>query len=305
MTRFYQILVLISILFFISCSYSDFTTYRIDDQDNFYNYYLFERNEENKNENLIVVLDGSTMHSSLGIKGSILPWKSFSAAYFFQKKLSKEFDLVVPERMNMEAGKDYSEDTVRLKEYTLEKRVETSVKCINEVIKKKNYQNIYILGYSEGGLILPMIYNSLNDQQSVKKLISIAAGGKSYYDLMNATMKEKGFNESYIDSIISEIKKYPNSVTKFAFGHPYNKWNSFLYYNPLEEFKVIEIPILVIHGEQDKNVSVEVSRFLKRKFDEYGMKNLTYIEIKNATHNFEEEADQVILEIEKFIRSNQ
>lgn len=304
MTRFYKFFILISILFLLSCSYGDFTTYRINDQVNFYNYYLFERNEENKNENLIVFLDGSTMHSSLGIKGSILPWKSFSAAYFFQKKLSEEFDLLVPERMNMEAGINYSEDTVRLKEYTLEKRVDASIKCINEVIQKKIYQNLYIVGYSEGGLILPMIYNSLKDQQSVKKLISIAAGGKSYYDLMTTTLKARGFSENYIDSTIAEIKKYPTSVTKFAFGHPFNKWKSFLYYDPIEEYKKIEIPILAIHGDSDKNISVEVSRFLKEKFDEYGKKNLTYIEIKNASHNFEEEVDQVILEIEKFIRSN-
>lgn len=298
-----QIFFFIPVLFLFSCSYGNFTTYRIVDQNNFYNYYLFERNEETKNENLIVFLDGSTMHSSLGVKGLILPWKSLSAAYFFQKKLSTEFDLLVPERMNMETGKDYSEDTVRLSEYTLENRVNASLKCLDEIIVKSKYKNVSIIGYSEGGLILPMVYNNLKNNQSIKKLISIGAGGKSYYELIKSTLFDRGFKESYIDSTITEINKFPNSVTKFAFGHPFIKWNSFLHYSPLKEFEKIDIPILVIHGEQDKNVPVEVSRFLKRKFDELGKNNLTYIEIKNADHNFEEDVELVISEIENFINT--
>ena len=297
----FNIISILILLFISACSYGDFTTHRITDKNNFYNYYLFERNDENKNEDLIVFLDGSTMNSSLGRKGSILPWKSFSAAYTFQNKLSKEFDFLVPERMNMEAGIDYSEDTLRLREYSLENRVTAPVYCINEIIQKNLYKNISIIGYSEGGLLLPKVYNSLANKNFIKKLICISGGGFTYFDLAKTTLNERGLPENYVDSTIAEINKDPNSVTKFAFGHPYNKWNSFLYYNPLEEYKRIDIPILVIHGDSDKNGSVESSRFLKKKFDELGKTNLEYLELKNADHNFEEQQDQVIKEIEIFI----
>lgn len=290
------------IVFITSCSYGDFTIHRINDKNNFYNYYLFERNNENKNEDLIIYLDGSTMHSSLGLKGSILPWKSISPAYILQKKLSKNFDFLVPERMNMEIGKDYNNDTLRLREYTLKNRTETAVKCINEIIKQNLYLNIYIIGYSEGSLILPKIYNNLDNKKSIKKLISISGGGYVYYDMIKATLIERGLSQHFIDSTIAEYKKDPNSVTKFAFGHPNNKWNDFLYYDPLEEYKKIDIPILVIHGDADKNGPVEASRYLKRKFDELGKKNLEYLEVKNGDHHFEDQYEQVITEIEKFIK---
>lgn len=287
-----------SFLFIISsCSYGDFTTHTLNSGNDFYNYYLFERNENKNNDNLIVFLDGSTMNSSLGIKGSILPWKSFSAAYILQKKLSEDFDLLVPDRMNMETGKDYSGDTLRLSEYTLENRTIASAKSIDAVIQQNRYENILIIGYSEGGLILPKVYNQLVDKQKVKKIISISAGGFTYYDLAKTTLKERGLKDNYVDSTISEINKNPDAINKFAFGHPYKKWKDFLYYNPVDEYKKIDIPLLVIQGDSDKNVSVESSRYLKRKFEELGKKNITYIELKNADHNFEEEADQLIYDI--------
>ena len=302
MKKYLRFFSFIIVGFTFACSYGDFTTHQIVENKNFYNYYLFERNEGTSNKDLIVYLDGSTMHSSLGLKGSILPWKSISPAYILQKKLSKEYDFLVPERMNMEIGKDYNNDTLRLREYTLKNRTEAAVKCVNEIITKQLYANIYIIGYSEGSLILPKVYNSLINKDRIKKLISIAGGGYVYYDMIKASLLERGLSQHFIDSTIAEYKKDPNSVTKFAFGHPNNKWNDFLYYDPLEEYKKIDIPILVIHGDADKNGPVEASRFLKRKFDEYGKKNLEYLEVKNAVHNFEDQYEQVITEIETFIK---
>jgi predicted esterase len=290
------------LLLICSCSYGNFTTCTLSQGNNSCSYYLFERNDNSPNENLVVYLEGSTMHSALGIKGSILPWKSYSAAYVFQKILSDEFDLMVPERMNMETGRDYSDDTLRLREYTLKNRVNASANIIDAIIGVNRYKNIFIIGYSEGGLILPKVYNQLKNKTPVKKLICISAGGYSYYQLIKTTLTERGLPDSYVDSTIAEMIKDPGSVTRFAFGHPYNKWRDFLYYDPMEEYKKVDIPILVIHGDSDTNASVKSSRFLKNKFDEMGKKNLTYIEIKNADHSFEERPEQVISYIENFIK---
>lgn len=102
------------------------------------------------------------MQSTLGIKGSILPWKLFSFAYTLQKYSSNEFDIMVPERMNMEEGVDYSEDIERIDGYTLENRVKSAVDAIDNFNNNnKNYEDVYLLGYSEGGMILPLVYKEL------------------------------------------------------------------------------------------------------------------------------------------------
>ena len=113
---------------------------------------------------------------------------------------------------------------------------------------------------------------------------------------MQSYVKLGIFDSTYVDSAILSLKKFPNSTSRYTFGNPNKKWKDFLYYNPTDEYQKIEIPILLIHGDEDKNSPVESARYLKSKFDSLGKHNLKYIEVKGADHSYNDNLE-VLIEI--------
>lgn len=297
--------ILFSLIFLAGCSYGNYTTTKLKDHDDFVNYYFFQRNKKSKhNQRLIIYLEGSPFNSVLGIKGVILPWKTIQFTYFLQKDLSNDYDILVPEIMNVNPGEKFKDDTLKLESVTLNNRVNADTLAINSFLNKHSYKYVYLIGYSEGGMLLPKIYNELRFHWKITKLINIAGGGYSYKELISEICKKRGISTYKIDSTFTDIEKYPNSLSKFAFGNPYKKWSSFMNYKPSEEYKKIDIPIFLIQGTSDVNVPVESSRFLKKKFDEWGKNNLTYLELKNMDHGFNGKFDLLIKKIEKWLSSN-
>lgn len=97
-----------------------------------------------------------------------------------------------------------------------------------------------------------------------------------------------------VDSVLIYINKFPNSIDKYVFGHPYKKWYGFMKYKPLDYYVDIEIPILLIHGSDDINCHVESARYLKDKFTEVGKENLDYIELADMDHSFNDNQELLV-----------
>jgi len=295
-------ILFVPLLFLVSCSYSDFTTYTLRDDDNCTNYYFFQRSDINSSNNrLIIFLDGGSFNSVLGKKGSILPWKSFSIVYDLQNDLSDNFNLLVPEKMNIETGEDFSQDSVKLSYITLNSRVLSSVNVIDKFLNDNIYEYVYLVGYSEGGMILPRVYNNLKNKNMINKLVSLSGGGYSYYNLIKFMYKENDWDTTKIDSALIEIENNPNSLSKFYLGHPYKQWVDFINYEPALEYKNIDIPILLLHGTDDKNGTVESSRYLKNRFDEWDKSNLTYYELENMDHRYNGDFPEVLKIVEDWL----
>jgi len=291
-----KILIILLLFLVISCSYSDYKvlTYN-DDLNDFTNCYFFQRCvKDSINEDLIIYLDGASYNSTLGVKGSIFPWKSFSFAYQLQKKLPNNFDLLVPEKMGIKAGEDFSEDSLKLNCTTLKNRVKSAVISIDDFLNNNIYKNIYLIGYSEGGMILPRVYNNLKSKNKISKLVNLSGGGYSYYRLIKHYYNEKGWDTLRVDSAYKEILNNPNSLSKYYMGHPYKQWIDFMKYNPSIEYKDINIPILILHGVIDENATVESARYLKREIDNWGKANVTYLELENMNHNYNNDFTVVI-----------
>ena len=289
--------ILIASLFFlfVSCSYNNFKVFTHNEPNGFTNYYLFERSENNSlNQDLIIYLDGASFNSTLGIKGSIFPWKSFSLAYKLQKELPNKFDLLVPDKMNINTGEDFSEDSLKLSYTNLEARVKSAVSSIDEFLVNHNYKNIYLIGFSEGGMILPKVYNDLHNKASISKFVNLSGGGYSYYTLIKNYYKERGLDTLKVDSVYSDILKNPNSLSKFYMGHPYKQWTDFMKYEPSIEYKNINIPILILQGSNDENLPVASSIYLKNFLNDLGKKNFTYIELENMDHSYSNDFENVI-----------
>jgi predicted esterase len=296
------ILIAFLIFLFVSCSYNNFKVFTHNEPNGFTNYYLFERSENNVlNEDLIIYLDGASFHSTLGIKGSILPWKSFSLAHKLQKELPNKFDLLVPDKMNINTGEDFSEDSLKLSYTNLEARVNSAVSSIDEFLVNHKYKNIYLIGFSEGGMILPKVYNTLNNKNEISKLVNLSGGGYSYYTLIKNYYRERGLDTLKVDSVYSDILKNPNSLSKFYMGHPYKQWTDFMKYEPSLEYKNINIPVLILQGSNDENLPVASSLYLKNYLNDLGKKNVTYLELEKMDHSYSDDFESVITIISNWL----
>lgn len=285
-----------------SCEYQNFTTYRIKEGNNFINYYYSQRNEKKiPNKKIIIFLEGSEYCSTLGIMRSFDWWEALTPANSFNNQLSDCFDLLVPEKININMGEDFSADSLKSMANTFAHRLRASEVVIDSFLNTASYDSIYLAGYSEGGLILPKVYNSLKLKEKITGLVSISCGGYSYYNIIKALYKSRSLDTSSIDTIISGINKEPNSFSKTAFGQPYIKWSNFMFFEPSEEYKKIDIPVLLIHGTNDQFSPIESARFLKNKFLQWNKSNLTYIEFENMNHNFNGDFYPVIRRIEMWI----
>ncbi|MGE5432910.1 MAG: hypothetical protein ACM3QX_17650 [Syntrophomonadaceae bacterium] len=283
-------IILLSSVILSGCfpNYKNLTVNKIDYGSDFVNYYTLRGDEPDiKNKNLIIWLDGSSWESAIGVKGRIVPWRKISLAYALQKYLSKDFDILVPDKLNYEFGKEYTYDYMNdyydnpkiVGEYTMHNRVLAAKLVIDSFLVNENYKNVILMGYSEGGLILPRVYSELAQKDKITGLINACYGGMSYSDALKETAKEDTAMQSYIVKAFDEIRKYPEAIDKHAFGWPLRKWTDFMWYEPMKDYESINIPILLIHGNEDKNMTVESSRYMVKQFGGLGKNNLKYIEV--------------------------
>ncbi len=180
-------------------------------------------------------------------------------------------------------------------------------------IKKNIYQNklkeIFLFADSEGGTLVPeLAYNNA----LVKRAVILAAGGfeqsKQFEILLEKEKKEhyKGFlttngitSKADLQNQYNIIKSNPSSKKSWL-GHSYKYWNSYLWYNPDQILEKLDIPILHIIGERDRNVPVKSIKYLMERFKH--KKNLEYHIIPGLDHSFidsngNKQMDKVLKEI--------
>lgn len=209
----------------------------------------------------------------------------------------------------MTVGGDHQNDEDMLHRYTFDDRVESAVKVIDTFLDKTVYDTVYIFGVSEGGVILPRVYQRLESKARVAKLIISGSGGLSqaeefeilqhYADLPDPL--RQGYEQ--LGSVIEEIRADPDSIEKEYFGHTFKRWSSFLDYRPLDDLMEIDIPILLIHGTEDVNSPVETAQALAEEFNAQGKTNLTYHEYEGMGHgpSNKEEQDEMYAALREWL----
>jgi uncharacterized protein len=122
------------------------------------------------------------------------------------------------------------------------------------------FRDIYFIGHSEGSLI-GMIASR---QKQVKGYISLSGAGRPIDIIIDEQIKNQPpFVKNKIDSIFSILKnnKMVDSVPPYLYRlfrpsvQPY--MISWLKYNPADEIKKLEVPILILQGECDVQVKAE------------------------------------------------
>ncbi|MCA1032467.1 prolyl oligopeptidase family serine peptidase [Bacillus timonensis] len=134
---------------------------------------------------------------------------------------------------------------------------------------KVNRERIHVFGFSRGGVmaLLTAIYNS-----NVCSLVSW--GGVS--DMTLTYTERKDLRRMMKRVIGGTPTKYPERY----------KWRT-----PLYELENLNVPVLLIHGKRDENVSIEHSYRLEKRLKELG-KPVTSWYFEEYTHYFPPEVNR-------------
>lgn len=305
------ILLLVCTMVMSGCvRYDNLKQHTIIRGNDFINYYILREGNKNK-ENLIVYIGGSGYGSVLGLKEDGR-WKETTLAYTLHNTLLSDFDILIPEKMNIKMGKNHRNERKILENYTLDQRVATAILVIDKYLKRNLYENVILLGFSEGGYILPRIYLNLKNQNKISGLAVLACGGLSQYESFKIlSNKNYSYPEGYkmelkrIEQVAKDIKKNPDNINKRFLGLAYKRWSTFMFYRSLDDLVEIDIPIFMGQGEKDMMSAVESARIVEKKFSEMKKNNLTYVEYQNKRHGFNGEFEPIIMDIKQWFEGEQ
>lgn len=169
---------------------------------------------------------------------------------------------------------------------------------------------IILIGSSEGGTVAGAIAAR---EQRITHLVLVGSGGWPQAKELKHMLEEdgRGFGVrtmAEFESQLEAIHQDPDSISMWA-GHPYRRWSSFLWYDPMVDLQSLSIPVLVMHGALDDAVPVESARSIRDRFvdrepsktDESGPV-VSYVEFPELDHSFFDQKRNVsgfpMLEIE-------
>jgi alpha/beta superfamily hydrolase len=157
----------------------------------------------------------------------------------------------------------------------------------------KDYQ-IILLGHSFGGYLLPKISNQSNN---INKIILLAANARPL-DILIQEQYNYMYNLNPTNDLKVEIEKINKQVSllnskSFNLSTPKEElplnlsahyWNSLLEYKPLKEVKKVNIPIFILQGERDYQVTMTDYNLWKNVLKKHT--NSTFISYPKLNHLF-------------------
>lgn len=140
-----------------------------------------------------------------------------------------------------------------------------AVKIYDIIKAQEGISDVYILGHSLGGYAIPLIA----EDTDASGYVIMAGGAESYHhfivDQYEIIFGEDGVitdtEQTQIDQVKAEIDKI-NRLDDFTendviLGAYKTYWEYMVNYKPLELGKDIEVPVLVLQGERDYQVTME------------------------------------------------
>ena len=171
--------------------------------------------------------------------------------------------------------KAFSENTFSKELYDLGRVIDAIFDKKLPIPKQEiNPNEVFLMGHSRGGGIA--ILKAVSDKR-IKKLVALASVSDFDKRFPKGEQLKKWEKE--------DIAHIQNSRTKQNMPLRYEFYNDFIKNKKLLDIptlaRTISIPSLIIHGTEDKSVSIEEGRNLHR-----WITNSELVEIKNAGHSF-------------------
>lgn len=139
--------------------------------------------------------------------------------------------------------------------------VEDAKNIVTFLHENKKYQDVYVLGHSEGSLI-----GILAAQESkVKGYVSIAGAGENIANVLERQLHANDATE-ILEQLKKgkEVKEVPASLQMILSPSLQPFLISWMKYDPAKEIKKLKVPILIIQGTTDLQVQVTDAQNLKK-----------------------------------------
>jgi len=165
--------------------------------------------------------------------------------------------------------------------------VTDAISVLNYFKLKDNFNKVYIIGHSQGSLV-----GILAAKEGADGFISLSGAGKTIdeviIDQINKTAPMFTKDAERVFSILKKgdtTEDYPIALASIFNKEVQPFMTSWMQYNPQEEIKKLQIPILIINGSKDLQVSVEEANLLKEA-------------VKNAQIEIIEKMNHILVPIE-------
>jgi hypothetical protein len=178
-------------------------------------------------------------------------------------------------------------DSLKIKALTFKTFINEAKSIIEYFKNTKNYSKIIIAGHSQGSLV-GMVASENN--KNVNAFISLEGAGRPIDEiLIEQINKQAPFLKEETSRVLTELKK-GKLVTDYnpMLASLFNKTVqpfliSWIQYNPQNEIKKLEIPILIIQGTKDIQVKIKDAELLHK-----GNPKSKLELIENMNHIFKE-----------------
>ena len=181
--------------------------------------------------------------------------------------------------------------SIKEEDISFEHFVSDAVSWVNFLNEDERFNEVMIIGHSQGSLV-----GILAAQRSkVSKLVSLCGPGKAIGESLMRQLKDQGLKE--IDKVQSVITSLENGNTTEDYP-PYLAslfrlsvqpfLISWMKYHPGEEVKKLDIPIAVIHGSSDSQISEDESQAMADALPDTDMINIEGMNhvLKNVGDDF-------------------
>ncbi|MGC9331835.1 MAG: hypothetical protein ACP5DZ_08180 [Bacteroidales bacterium] len=217
----------------------------------------------------------------------------------------------------------FGQELAAEKEMTIWNETGQDVVSIVDYLKRMKMvgpENLILLGHSQGAMMIPRICDSID----VGAAIMIAGNARPLQDLMyeqsKYLMQKNGLDDAEKRRLkmlkeqinnLDKLKDIPLDSVDFAlpFGLPAAYWKDLLEYDQQETLKHIDIPVFLIQGEGDYQVSMKdfrkFRRALRRSDSDWkatSYENINHLLFENegepSRHEYErnENVDPVLIE---------
>ena len=257
---------------------------------------------------LITMEGGPSWQAKVGKEGS-RAWGYWIIDWLLPLYTDYDYNIFVPEHFDWEENELYYYwNILEERERVTFDSVQTCYEeVIGEYLSQNEYETIIIAGFSEGAMHLPMVYSKLENSKIVA-IVSIGYGGLSKYeDYMVSFSKQQAGkvpfeiqdyweNQYYgmgikplLDYAQEEprndsIDRFPGRSSRITY-----KWlNSILEKRPFDYYVNIDVPVLFLHGERNRNVSVESTRYVEENLPDKPFDYIYYPEMAHAPTTREE-----------------
>lgn len=133
--------------------------------------------------------------------------------------------------------------------------------------KDERFQEIHLIGHSEGALIMTLAAQNNN----VKSLISLAGTGRRANVILEEQLAKQlppnlmEQSQQILEKLVQgeQVKTVPTELQSLFRPSVQPYFISWLKYDPKEEINKVQVPVLIVQGRNDIQVTVEDAELLK------------------------------------------